>query len=341
MPAMRFGIVAGPIGESRNVVEIARAAEESGFELLGLGDNQSLWRDVYVSLTLAALETSRIRIGPSVTNVITRDIAVTAGAIATVDELSGGRAFLGLGPGDSAVFNVGARPARIAEVESAANAIRKMLSGQEVTHAGRSMHVGWASRSIPICIPAEGPKGLAMAGRAADAAFVSFGLTPAYVRSAAEQITAGATAAGRDPQAVEVWHAARVTLAGTETEAMLRARAGMASVAHHALRLAPEEKGVPAELIAPLAELNAKYRPADHARPGDSFNARLVEELGLMPYLSERYGLVGTPEQVAGRLSDLRQAGVERLLLMFAGPDVAAQVHRWRRDVLDRAVLAG
>ncbi len=338
---MRFGIVVGPIGESRNVVDIARAAEESGFELLGLGDNQSLWRDVYVSLTLAALETSKIRIGPSVTNIVTRDIAVTAGAIASIDELSGGRAFLGLGPGDSAVLNVGARPARIAEVESAAQAIRTMLAGQEATHAGRSMHVGWASRSIPICIPAEGPKGLAMAGRAADAAFVSFGLTHAHVRSAAEQIAAAATSAGRDPQAVEVWHAARVTVASTESEAMLRARSGMASVAHHALRLAPADKGVPADLIAPLAELNAKYRPADHARPGESFNARLVEEVGLMPYLTERYGLVGTPEQVAGRLSDLRQAGVQRLLLMFAGQDIEAQVHRWRRDVLTHAALAG
>ncbi len=338
---MRFGIVVGPIGESRNVVAIARAAEESGFELLGLGDNQSLWRDVHVSLTLAALETSRLRIGPSVTNVVTRDIAVTAGAIASIDELSGGRAFLGLGPGDSAVLNVGSRPARIADVESAAQAIRKLLGGQEVTHAGRSMHVGWASRSIPICIPAEGPKGLAMAGRTADAAFVSFGLKPAQVRSAGEQIAAGAASAGRDLRAVEVWHAARVTVASTESEAMLRARSGMASVAHHALRLAPAEKGVPPELIPPLAELNAKYRPADHARPGEGFNARLVEDLGLMPYLTERYGLVGTPEHVASRLSDLRQAGVERLLLMFAGPDIQAQVHGWRRDVLAHSALAG
>jgi 5,10-methylenetetrahydromethanopterin reductase len=340
MGALRFGIVVGPIGEARNVVPIARAAEDSGFELLGLGDNQSLWRDVYVSLTVAALETSKIRLGPSVTNVVTRDLAVTAGAIASIDELSGGRAFLGLGPGDSAVFNVGLKPARLAEVEAAANAIRAMLSGQSITHGGRSMHVRWSGRRVPICLPAEGLKGLAMAGRAADSTFVSFGLSAADVKAAAAHIAGGALEVGRDPKAIEIWHAARVTIAATEAEAMQRARSGMASVAHHALRLAPEAKGVPDELIEPLNELNAKYRPADHARVGDTFNARLAEDLGLMPYLTARYGLVGTPQHVAGRLSELSSAGVERVLLMFSGPDLEEQIYAWRRDVLASAGVA-
>jgi len=341
MAGLRYGVVVGPVGEARNVVPIARAAEESGFELLGLGDNQSLWRDVWVSLTMAALETSKIRVGPSVTNIMTRDLAVTAGAIATVDELSGGRAFLGLGPGDSAVFNVGLKPARLAEVESAANAIRAMLSGESVTYDGRSMHVGWAEgRRVPICLPAEGPKGLAMAGRAADSTFVSFGLSQSDIKTAAAHIAAGATSVGRDPDEVEVWHAARVTIASSEAEAIQRARSGMASVAHHALRLAPEAKGVPQDLIEPLGELNAKYRPADHARVGDTFNARLAEDLGLMPYLTARYGLVGTPQQVAGRLSELSRAGVTRLLLMFSGPDVERQIHGWSQEVLARAASA-
>jgi 5,10-methylenetetrahydromethanopterin reductase len=334
MAGLRFGIVVGPFGESRNVAPIARAAEECGFELLGLGDNQSLWRDVYISLAVAALETSNIRIGPCVTNVVTRHIAASAGAIATLDELSHQRAFLGLGPGDSAVFNIGSKPARLAEVESAAVAIRELLSGRRIEHAGRSMHVGWSARAVPICLPAEGPKALAMAGRVADAAFVSYGLAPGEVASATAQIAAGALSVGRDLDAIEVWHAARVTIAPTADGAMQRARSGMASVAHHALRLSPEAKGVPSELIAPLSELNAKYRPGEHAQVGDTFNARLAEDLGLMPYLTERYGLVGTPAQVATRLSALTRAGVERLLLMFSGHDVEDQIHVWRRDVL-------
>jgi 5,10-methylenetetrahydromethanopterin reductase len=341
LTALRIGVVAGRLGEARNVVPVARAAEDAGFELLGLGDNQSLWRDVYVSLTLAAEATSKIRLGPSVTNLVTRHPAVTASAIATVDEVSGGRAFLGVGPGDSSVYNVGARPARLAEVEAGVRSIRAMLLGQEVTNGGRTMQVRWSTRSVPICVSAEGPKGLAMAGRVADGAFVSFGLTSADIQSAEQQIAGAAAAAGRPEDAVEVWHAARVTMAGTDGEAMQRARSGMASVAHHALRLPREARGVPVDLIDPLEELNAKYRTTEHAETGDSFNARLVEDLGLMPYLTARYGMVGTPTQCARRVSDLSRSGVRRLLLMFSGLDLEAQIDRWSREVMPLAGADG
>jgi 5,10-methylenetetrahydromethanopterin reductase len=334
LTTLHLGVVAGRLGEARNVIPVARAAEEAGFELLGLGDNQSLWRDVYVSLTLAAGATSKIRIGPCVTNLVTRSVAVTTSAIASVDEVSGGRAFLGLGPGDSAVYNVGARPARLAEVEAGVKSIRAMLSGEEVADNGHVMHVRWSTRNVPIYVAAEGPKGLAMAGRVADGAFASFGLTAADVRAAEQHIATSATAAGRDKDSVEVWHAARVTVGTDADEAMQRARSGMASVAHHALRLPRAAGGVPDHLVEPLEELSAKYRTGEHAEFGDSFNARLVDSLGLMPYLTSRYGLVGTPVQCAQRVSELSRSGVRRLLLMFSGLDLEAQIHRWRNDVM-------
>ena len=334
MTALSLGVVAGRLGDARNVIPVARAAEDAGFELLGLGDNQSLWRDVYVSLTLAAGATAKLRLGPCVTNLVTRNLAVTTSAIATIDEVSGGRAFLGIGPGDSAVYNVGARPARLAEVEAGVKSIRAMLSGQEVSDSGRAMHVRWSTRPLPICVAAEGPKGLAMAGRVADGAFVSFGLTSADIQAAEQHIATAAAAAGRDPDAIEVWHSARVTVAGTDDEAMQRARSGMASVAHHALRRPREAAGVPVDLIEPLEELNAKYRPTEHAETGNSFNARLVDDVGLLPYLTTRYGLVGTPQQCARRVADLSRSGVRRLLLMFSGLDLEAQIHRWRQEVM-------
>jgi 5,10-methylenetetrahydromethanopterin reductase len=336
-----LGVVAGPLGDARNVIPIARSAEKAGFELLGLGDNQSLWRDVYVALTLAATATSRIRLGPCVTNVITRNLAVTASAIATLDEVSGGRAFLGLGPGDSAVYNIGARPARHAELERGVEAIRSMLAGRDVDGGAGSMHVKWASRTVPICLSAEGPKALALAGRVADGVFVSFGLSAEDVDAAEQCIRAGAAAAGRDADTIEIWHAARVTVADSQAEAMTRARSGMASVAHHALRLSPEAKGVPVDLLPAIKELNEQYRPVEHAKVGDSFNALLVDRLGLMPYLLDRYALAGTPDQCTRRLIDLNRAGIQRLLLMFSGPDLESQITRWRQDVMPLSGLDG
>jgi 5,10-methylenetetrahydromethanopterin reductase len=326
--ALRLGVVVGPLGDARNAAAIAGAAEEAGFDLLGFGDNQSLWRDVYVSLSMAAAATGRIRLGPCVTNPLTRHSSVTAGAIATIDEISGGRAFLGLGPGDSSVLNAGLRPARLLELEEAVAAIR-------------SAPVPWSARRPPIFLAAEGPRGLALAGRVADGALVSNGLRPDDVAGAERCIADAARAAGRAPADVEVWHAARVSVAASEEEAQRNARTGMASVAHHALRISPESRGVPSELVPALAELNAHYRPAEHARAGDSFNAQLVERLGLMPYLLSRYALAGTPEQCGRRVAALARAGVRRLLLMFAGSELESQVRRWREEVMPFAVAGG
>src|SRR5688500_6085265 len=78
----------------------ARLAETVGLDLLGITDGQMIWRDLWISLAAAALGTKRIRLGPWVTNPVTRHPTVTASALCTLDELAGGRAFLGIGAGD-------------------------------------------------------------------------------------------------------------------------------------------------------------------------------------------------------------------------------------------------
>src|SRR3984957_19468119 len=83
------------------VAETARRAEAWGFAGLLLADSQNLTADIWVELCLAAAATSRLRIGPGVTNPITRHIAVTAAAAATLQHESNGRVSLGVGQGDS------------------------------------------------------------------------------------------------------------------------------------------------------------------------------------------------------------------------------------------------
>ena len=78
--------------------EVARLAEEAGFDRLGVSD-VVLWPDTFVVQALCARATSRVQIGAMVTNPYSRHPAVTAAAVAALDELSGGRAFLGLGVG--------------------------------------------------------------------------------------------------------------------------------------------------------------------------------------------------------------------------------------------------
>jgi 5,10-methylenetetrahydromethanopterin reductase len=64
------------------VVELARGAEKWGFTGLLIADSQNLTADIWVELALAAAATSPLRLGPGVTNPVTRDVAVSASAAA-------------------------------------------------------------------------------------------------------------------------------------------------------------------------------------------------------------------------------------------------------------------
>ena len=67
---------------------------------------QLAMKDVYAGLVVAALNTSRIGLGTGVTNAVTRHPTITANASAAIDEISHGRAILGLGAGDSALYGI-------------------------------------------------------------------------------------------------------------------------------------------------------------------------------------------------------------------------------------------
>ena len=71
-------------------IEWSRVAEDVGFDIVGIADLQSLYRDVYVSTTLCAVNTKRVRFGPRVINPLTRHPAVAASAAATLEELAPG-----------------------------------------------------------------------------------------------------------------------------------------------------------------------------------------------------------------------------------------------------------
>src|SRR5437667_7596503 len=136
MPAPRFGIVFLP--ESlRGFGELCAEAEIQGFAWLGVADSQSVFRELYVALAQAALHTRRMRLGPLVTNPLTRHLVVTASAIASIDELSGGRAMLGIGSGDSAIYTLGAPPATLAGLADSVVTLRRLPSGVALDRDGQ------------------------------------------------------------------------------------------------------------------------------------------------------------------------------------------------------------
>jgi 5,10-methylenetetrahydromethanopterin reductase len=193
--------------DSRSVAAFAadaRRAEALGWDAVLQPDSQLRRRDTYVLLAAAAQATERVVLGPLLANPINRHPTVSAGSIATIDELAPGRTLLGWGVGDTAVRLAGLRPARVKELEDSTRLMRALLDGREVEVGAARPATLPHHRPVPIWIAAGGPRTLRMAGSVADGVFIRVGTHRANLARSIEGIRAGAVAAGRDPASVKV-----------------------------------------------------------------------------------------------------------------------------------------
>ena len=330
---MKFGVILQP-DDLALLPERARLAEAVGFDYLGVAESQSLARELYVSLSVVAQATQKARIGPTVTNPLTRHPAVTASAIASINDLSGGRAFLGIGTGDSAVLNLDLRPARLAQLKEYMDAVRAVLSGQSHRYQGRNIHVSWSRTVVPFMVSAEGPRTLAMAGAEADAVLVHTGLTPEVLRHSVERIREGERAAGKREGSTEVWAFAKCSIADQREQAIDEIKMALAGSAHHAFRFTLEVKHVPEELREPISTLYREYVPAQHEQLGRTRNAVLSDELGLTDYLADRFAVAGTPAQCREKTEAIHQAGVEVLFVTSYGTQQEETIRRFGQKVI-------
>ena len=150
---MKFDFSVG-MGRNLRLDEVAthaQVAEDCGFKQMTLIDSQNLCREVYSMMTVAAVNTHRIHIGHGVTNPFTRHPSVTANGTATVNELSGGRAFLGIGAGFSSVMTMGMKARSMDEFRNVIEFFKGYTAGKEVEYDGAMMHSEWSRRQIP-CI---------------------------------------------------------------------------------------------------------------------------------------------------------------------------------------------
>lgn len=197
--------VALPLREPLDhVLDTARLAEELGCAFLWATDDR-LQKDVFSVLAAIAPQTRRLRLGPGVTNPYSRHAALIAAAVATLDELSGGRAVLGLGAGGTNHRALGIRRESPAvALREAIGLIRRLLAGDQVTVDGKTVHATDARLdfvplrpAVPIYVGSRGPRVLELAGELADGVIVGNVATPQGWQYALDHIAAGAERAGR------------------------------------------------------------------------------------------------------------------------------------------------
>jgi len=325
---MKFGMTMLHEGETAaGVADLASLAERAGFDFVGIADSQSIFREMYATLAVCATKTSTIRLGPTITNPISRHPVVTASAIATIDELSGGRAFLGIGTGNSALYNLGLKPNRIEDFQAAVDRINRALEGAAPAD-GRSVDLKWAKRRIPVLVAAAGPKSMTVAAFAADGAIIDVGADAAIVSERVRFLRERRQAGPRAGDPFSIWIYTKGFVAATVAEAREPIAQIVAAAGNDAFRYSIESKQVPAELVEPLREFHRRYSFASHASVTSRVNVELMEELGLAQFLYERFSIAGTPGDIARRLQSLESAGVDGVLFSGVVPDKSILIER-------------
>src|ERR1019366_5581332 len=140
---MDFGLVAQTNAPARDVIELAKRAEDAGFSHFWPFDSVVLWQEPFVIYSQILSSTSHIKVGPMVTNPITRDWTVTASLFATLNEMFGPRTICGIGRGDSAQGVTGGTPASLATLSSCMTVIKDLVEGRETLVNDRPVKIPW------------------------------------------------------------------------------------------------------------------------------------------------------------------------------------------------------
>lgn len=199
---MNFAIGMGRNERMDEIAELARLADEHGFSHATFVDEPYLARDVSVMATVAALNTKRLIIGQGVVDPQTYHPSAIANAAASLHELTGGRAFLGMGAGGP-FGKLMVRPIGHKALREAVQFVRTFLDGDEAEYYGQKMVSEWIQTRIPIYLAADGPKALELAGEVADGV-IFMGGPPDFVKWKVDNIYRGAEKVGRDPTKIDI-----------------------------------------------------------------------------------------------------------------------------------------
>jgi 5,10-methylenetetrahydromethanopterin reductase len=310
------------------LIDLARAADDGGADSIWVSEDPDGW-DAFGVLGALAVETKHARLGTGVTNPYLRHPNLIAASVATLDQLSGGRAFLGLGRGQTEWYQhaLGIETGKPLEVLAETfDLLDAWWTGSHRASADGHFKVTNWERSVaplgrpPIYLAAAGPKALELAGRRADGVVFNELASVHYLRDAVERVKQAARQAGRDPGALSFFARTAIFVTddpGPELErrkqvvAMIHALPGM-----ERLIASPnfDTKQIIADVRRAMKTEEVVARGGgfpELRRVGDLETAKKAIPVALMAELA----VVGPEDHVRNRLRELSSIGVTHVFI--------------------------
>ena len=298
-----FGIEFVPDESVLKIGYMAKLAEDAGFGNIWITDHYNN-RDVWTTLAVLSLLTNKISLGTGVTNPYTRNAAITASSIASINELSGGRAILGIGPGDKATFDkMGIdwdKP--LSRVRETVLAIRAFLAKEQVSQAGfKGAQMSFTTSKIPIYIGAQGPKMLELAGAISDGVLINAS-HPDDFKFAVPMIRAGAEKAGRKPEDVQVCAYASFSADKDPAKAVNASKIVVAFIVAGSPENVLERHGIGMYEAKAISDAISRF----------DFKGAMD---GVTPRMTEAFSISGAPADCRARIDELLSTGVTQIVV--------------------------
>ena len=329
-------------------IESIQTAELAGFDSVWVTEDPDGW-DAFAVLGAATRETTGIRLGTGVTNPYLRHPNLIAASVATLDRLSGGRAFLGLGRGqpewyrDALGMNV---DSPLQAVERTVSLLRQWWQPPHIASGEDPFPVSNWERSLgpvpahvpPIYLAATGRRMLELAGRIADGVRFNEMASLYYLDDAISTFKGSAIDAGRDLSKLSIFVHPGVAITDDPEPVLAQKKAMVAMVL--ALPGMERQLEVPGIDVHDIMERVRRHMRTDEVldrgggfpelrRTGDLTAARREIPLALM----NEVATVGSIEHVRARLAQLRAIGATHVFLEITGLGASDQA---RRETISR-----
>lgn len=313
----RFSIMVTGALPMKDYVPLAQQVEAYGFAQMHIADDL-VFRPAWPILTMIAMNTSRLQIGPFIVTPQVANPVYHAANLAALDELSGGRMVCGVGRGGfNPLLGIVGAPKPVKMLKEAWLLMTRMLEGNREPFDGEFFKATAdlffqfeVQRVIPLFIGTWGPQMARMAGSIAPGIKIDCSASPEHIGELRRQFITGAEAAGRDTSAIEI-------IAGP-----------LASIDEDAAAAEDNIRGMLALLqpfLAPMTfaagisqeEIDAAY---------EAFTAGEVERAKALvtDKAIRAFSLTGTPHQVIGQIEAMIAGGADHIAFgPPLGPDPA------------------